>query len=64
MTPGGRLGDWNEEDFIQALRTGVRPDGSVMSQEMPWRYFTEMTDVELKALWMYLGSLTPSEGDS
>jgi hypothetical protein len=28
---------------------------------MPWKYFGQMTDDELKALWMYLQSLPAQE---
>lgn len=61
LTPGGELGSWSEEDFIQTLRTGVTPDGQTLSQDMPWPYFGLMTDDELKALWMYLQSLPAME---
>jgi mono/diheme cytochrome c family protein len=48
------LGKWSEADFIKAVREGVRPDGSRISPPMPWRNFSRMTDMEVKALWMYL----------
>ena len=57
LTPGGELGFWSEEDFIATLRTGVTPGGKQLRSEMPWKYFGQMTDEELKAVWMYLRSL-------
>ena len=58
LTPGGELNDWSEADFIQAMRTGVSPDGDQLDPEwMPWEAFAKFDDDELKGLWMYLQSL-------
>jgi len=57
LTPGSELGFWSEEDFIATLRTGVTLGGKQLRSEMPWKYFGQMTDDELKAVWMYLQSL-------
>jgi len=58
LTPGGEMGFWSEENFIATLRTGVTPNGHQLKEEvMPWKYFGQMTDDELKAVWMYLQSL-------
>jgi mono/diheme cytochrome c family protein len=54
----GRVGGWTEEDFFGALRRGIRPDGSVIDPEkMPWVRSGQMTDDEIRALWMYMRSL-------
>jgi cytochrome c553 len=57
LTPGGELHAWSEEDFIATLRTGVTPNGHQLKEVMPWKYFSKMTDDELKAVWLYLQSL-------
>ena len=57
LTPGGELHAWSEEDFMATLRTGVTPGGKQLKSVMPWKYFGQMTDDELKAVWMYLQSL-------
>ena len=57
LTTGGGTAEWSEADFTVAMRTGVRPDGSELAEEMPWRWVAEMSDDELKALWMYLRSV-------
>jgi len=57
LTPGGELHAWSEEDFTATLRTGVTPGGKQLKSVMPWKYFGQMTDDELKAVWMYLQSL-------
>lgn len=51
------LGQWQEADFVQVLRTGIRPDGSQLAASMPWQAFSVMTDEELSALWLYLQSV-------
>jgi mono/diheme cytochrome c family protein len=54
------LGSWSERDFFHAMREGRRPDGSEVSAEfMPITAFSRMTDTELRALWLYFGSLPP-----
>lgn len=57
ITPGGAIGKWTEADFVTALRTGKRPDGTIISAAMPWPYMKGLTDTELKAMWMYLHTL-------
>jgi len=57
LTPGGELKSWTEEDFATTLRTGITPSGHQLLKVMPWKYFGQMTDDEMKALWMYLQSL-------
>lgn len=59
LTMGGEMQGWSEEDFITTLRTGVTPGGHHIIDIMPWEYFGQMTDDELKAVWMYLQSLPP-----
>lgn len=37
LTPGGEIGFWSEEDFINAIRTGRTPSGHQMDPDfMPW----------------------------
>lgn len=57
LTMGGELRAWSEADFITTLRTGVTPTGHKLIGMMPWKYFGQMTDDELRAVWMYLQSL-------
>lgn len=51
------LGSWTEEDFRTAMRAGLRPDSSEISEAMPWKAFRAMTDDELAALWLHLRSV-------
>ncbi len=59
LTPAGRLGHWSEHDFTTALRTGVRPDGTAINAAMPWALAGQMTDDEIRAVWMYLRTVPP-----
>ena len=58
---GGKLGKWNQEDFVRAVRTGVLPDGKQLSSAMPWTTYAEMNDTELEAMWLYLRGIPPSK---
>ncbi len=42
------------EEFIQTMRTGVRPDGYPLADFMPWENASRMTDDDLAALYAYL----------
>jgi mono/diheme cytochrome c family protein len=58
LTPGGELVAWSEEDFINTIRTGVTPSGHELNPEfMPWDFYKNLYDDELKAVFMYLQSL-------
>lgn len=57
LTRGGEMVGWSEEQFITTMRTGITPGGKQLIDFMPWKYIGQMTDDELKAVWMYLQSL-------
>jgi mono/diheme cytochrome c family protein len=62
LTPAGDLSHWTEADFMNTLRTGYTPEGKLLDPEaMPWRSFGQMTDDELKAIWMFLQTLPPAD---
>ena len=42
-----------------ALRTGVRPDGRILSAVMPWPYTKNLTDDEIRAMWLHVKTLSP-----
>lgn len=54
------IGLWTEDHFIKALRTGKHMgDGRDILPPMPWQFFREMPDADLKAIFAYLKSLPP-----
>lgn len=56
LTPGGETGFWKEEQFINTIRTGVKPSGNPLNEHMPWKTYRLFEDDELKAIWLYLQS--------
>ena len=65
LTPRGPLASWTERDFVRTLRKGVTPDGrSLDAQWMPWPSIGRMSDLELRAIWRYLHSLSGDAVDS
>ncbi len=58
ITPGGRVGKWSEADFVRALRSGRRPDGTFLDADMmPSGRLRRFTEDELSAIWLYLQSV-------
>ena len=56
--PGAATSVWSEAQFLHAMRTGMTPSGKQLDRKyMPWPVLGQMTDDELKALWMYLRSV-------
>lgn len=51
----GHIVDWSEQQFIDRFRKGRVYEGS----HMPWGPFSRIDEVDLKALYRYLQSLTP-----
>jgi mono/diheme cytochrome c family protein len=62
LTPAGNLGAWSEEQFVRALRTATRPDGTELLPPMSLMtgYAQRMTDTEISALYKYFRSLPPT----
>ena len=52
------LGSWSDEMFVKALRTGKHMGTSRPIQPpMPWSWYSQMSDDDLKALFAYLRSV-------
>jgi mono/diheme cytochrome c family protein len=62
ITPDAQagIGRWSYEDFLHAMRDGVRPDGANFFPSFPYPSFTKITDEDLRDLWAYLRALKPS----
>jgi mono/diheme cytochrome c family protein len=63
ITPGGegsKTKGWDEAGFIARIRTG---EPSAPGSPMPWAPFSQLDDVELKAIWAYLQTVTPVNAD-
>ncbi|GJQ20992.1 MAG: alcohol dehydrogenase [Bacteroidia bacterium] len=57
--PETGIGKWTEEQFLEAVRAGMRPDGTVLSTHMPYGYFGLMDEEDLGAIFLYLQSIKP-----
>jgi cytochrome c553 len=57
LTSTGATGRWTQEQFNTALRTGKRPDGTILDPNMPVQMTKHYNDEELHALYTYLRSL-------
>jgi mono/diheme cytochrome c family protein len=53
------IGNWSEEQFMIAMRTGLRPDGTVMLPFMPWPSYNLWSEDDLRAVWLFLSTLEP-----
>ena len=55
------IGAWTEEQFVTALRTGVRPDGTKIRAPMPIEATKLMIDDELRATYKYLRTVAAKQ---
>ncbi|MGC2779064.1 MAG: cytochrome c [Bradyrhizobium sp.] len=53
------LGNWTKTQIVAALQTGVRPDGRLLSPNMPWQAFSKLSRADAEAIVDYLKSLPP-----
>lgn len=51
--------EWTEEEFLQAVTSGVRPDSTVLTLHMPYAYYKFLTEDDLRAVYVYLRSVPP-----
>jgi Cytochrome c len=58
--PNTGLGNWTEDMFIRAIREGKHMGTSrAILPPMPWPWFKNMTDDDLKAIFAYLRTIPP-----
>ncbi|MEA2917342.1 MAG: hypothetical protein QOJ15_9423, partial [Bradyrhizobium sp.] len=53
------IGAWGDEQFDNAVRKGVRPDGSRLYPAMPYPAYTRMTRDDVLAIRAYLATVEP-----
>jgi cytochrome c553 len=56
---GNVVKTWTQDEFIHTFQTSVLSDGKQFSPTMSSSTFSEMTDTELNALWLYFTSDKP-----
>ncbi|WGR93353.1 cytochrome c [Bradyrhizobium sp. ISRA435] len=55
--PDTGIGGWTREQFVRAMREGIRADGAHLYPAFPYPAFTILSDEDLDALWTYLRGL-------
>ena len=50
---------YTEATFIQTMRTGKKPNGTMIQPPMPSEVYQNMTDADLRAIWAYLRTIKP-----
>jgi mono/diheme cytochrome c family protein len=58
------IGNYSDEDFLNALRRGIRRDGTRLYPAMPYTSYTYMTDADALAIKAYLFSLPAVHADN
>ncbi len=54
------IGDYSDQDFLNAVQRGIRKDGTRLYPAMPYPSYTYMTDADALAIKAYLFSLPPA----
>jgi mono/diheme cytochrome c family protein len=54
------IGDYSDQDFLNAVQRGVRKDGARLYPAMPYTSYSFMTDADVLAIKAYLLSLPPA----
>lgn len=57
--PETGIGTWTEEQFLMAVRVGMRPDSTVLTTHMPYAYLGMWPEEDLRAVYLFLKSVPP-----
>jgi mono/diheme cytochrome c family protein len=55
------IGKWTEEQFVETLKTGRRPNGKMI--RYPMIPYAILTDKEMKAIYAYLKTIPPIKNE-
>lgn len=50
---------YNEKTFVATMRSGKKPNGTAVLPPMPIEVYQNLTDDDLRSIWMYLATLKP-----
>jgi mono/diheme cytochrome c family protein len=53
------IGAWTDEQIIEAIRNGKRPDGSRVRPSMGVFWYNELSDTDIRAIVVYLRTVPP-----
>lgn len=51
------IGSWSDAQLITAIREGRRPDGTTIGPPMPFEFYRDMSDTDVRAIVAYLRSV-------
>ena len=52
--PRPLVNELTQDQFVEMMRTGIRPDNTPFPETMPWQNAASMTDSDLATLYLYL----------
>ena len=53
------IGNWTDKQLIKSIREGIRPGGSLIGPPMPYEFYRELSDRDVKAIVAYLRNVKP-----
>jgi len=53
------IGDWSDDEFVRAVREGIRKDGKHLYPAFPYTAYTQLSRTDVLAIKAYLFSLPP-----
>ncbi len=59
--PKTGIGRWSFEDFYQAMKRGLRPDGTHLYPAFPYTSFAKLTDADIASIYLYMKTIEPVE---
>lgn len=64
ITPGGRVADWTDAEFVRAIREGITPGGTrVIGPPMPIALYRGLSDDDAMSIVMYLRTVPAVDND-
>jgi len=58
--PEAGIGKWTDQQIIDAIRNGKRPDGTIIGPPMPIEFYRNISDTDARAIVAYLRSVKPN----
>lgn len=62
--PETGIGDWTDEQIVDAIREGRRPDGSIIGPPMPIGFYRDVSDRDARAMVAYLRTVPPVRNET
>jgi mono/diheme cytochrome c family protein len=53
------IGRWTQAQIVNAIRNGVRPDGTIIGPPMPFSAYDDLSDRDVNAIAAYLRTIKP-----